>query len=527
MIRISSPASHSPVLDHPLGPGQRTRGIVDALSAQCSGEPMRGFQGAAWACCAGLAASCGTNPPATSSPHPPVISLPPIRSASVGLLACRSGTPFEPDAGCVYPAEGSPSPVPAAPIVAVPESALHRERGAPVVGSFWIETQPVTHERYRACVAAGVCKPQPERCLPGWEGEEGRPAVCVRWDDAQAYCQTLGRRLPTSDEWLVAMKGRAEYGLKGLDKRVGEWLGSYYCSPELQGCGRARAVSNFDNPSKLDRFPQAATVVYVGFRCAWSSRPPATGGEPPPAEPMPSTTPGRIWCETTSCDAASQKCCRNVKDGLGSCIPRPARTCGHDDIVSECDEQADCGAGQVCCSWRACSERCPQVRHCQPPPCHNGNEMCLPGGACREGFRCTPIPGSSEASCTWVNAGASCGGTRCSGQKPICCWDPKARTGTCAERHCMRQETALLCSSPQDCGGLTCGQRPDSDDTDDDPNPRGFSCTRPNQLTQAVLCDSVKDCPIHSPTGSKPKSCRHTSDLPPGVKRCEYALHAP
>ncbi|MBI5534431.1 MAG: SUMF1/EgtB/PvdO family nonheme iron enzyme [Deltaproteobacteria bacterium] len=490
---------------------------------------MKGIPGAAWACCVILAASCGTNPPVSSTPPPPppVVSAAPIPPTSAGPLPCPGGAPFEPDAGCTYQADGTPSPVPAAPIVAVPESPLSQDAGASMVGSFWIEAQSVTQERYRACVAAGACKPQPAQCLQGFEVKDAEPAVCVRWDDAQAFCQTVGRRLPTSDEWLVAVKGRAENGMKGLDKRIGEWLGSYYCAPELKGCGRARAVSDYDSPSKLVRYPQAAALAHVGFRCAWSSRPPASGGEPPPAEPLSAKTPGRIWCETTSCDATSQTCCRNADDGLGRCIPRTERKCGDNDIISQCDEQADCGAGQVCCPWVGCSGGCPQERRCQAPPCDSGDEVCLPGGTCQPGFRCTVTPGFAEASCTWTDVGASCGGTRCSGQKPVCCWDDKARKGTCSERQCKKQESAFGCTSPKDCGGSTCGQTQYYGDPNLDPDHLGFACAPLSHMTQAVLCSSMKDCPMHPPTGSKPKSCRHTADLPPGVKQCDYALNVP
>lgn len=88
--------------------------------------------------------------------------------------------------------------------------------------SFWIDKTPVTNAEYKPFLDAnpkhrvpfynGVAdwaKPynwdKKKRTYP--TGKENHPVVLVSWDDAQAYAQWAGKRLPTEQEWEKTARG--------------------------------------------------------------------------------------------------------------------------------------------------------------------------------------------------------------------------------------------------------------------------------------------------------------------------------
>lgn len=161
------------------------------------------------------------------SPQPPTPTIPATAPPATPTLTLLPPTSVPPTATSTEAAPTARiSPADGMPQVYVPAGTV-RMGGLDVysVGSdelpahtvsldaFWIDQLEVTNAMYMLCAQAGACSP-PMNWSSGkrfsyFNNEEYKdyPVVHVTWGQAEAYCDWVGRRLPTEAEWERAARG--------------------------------------------------------------------------------------------------------------------------------------------------------------------------------------------------------------------------------------------------------------------------------------------------------------------------------
>jgi formylglycine-generating enzyme required for sulfatase activity len=79
--------------------------------------------------------------------------------------------------------------------------------------AFWIDQTEVTNGMYQKCVNDGVCSAPSDSSSSTRSSYYGNPAyadypvIYVDWNDAKAYCEWAGRKLPSEAQWEKAARG--------------------------------------------------------------------------------------------------------------------------------------------------------------------------------------------------------------------------------------------------------------------------------------------------------------------------------
>jgi formylglycine-generating enzyme required for sulfatase activity len=197
---------------------------------------------------------------------------------------------------------------------------------------FLIDKTEVTVAQYKACVDCGVCKlPLRDGSHTGREPYYGDPkyndypVIYVTWNDAKAYCEVIGKRLPTEAEWEKAARGttksaypwgddppsknhanfgmlvndtakvtdydqgKSSLGVLNLAGNVWEWVADSYdakyyaASPATDPPGPAEKLAKvvrgggfISSHTQIrsfvrETYAESAAMSFIGFRCAMDS----------------------------------------------------------------------------------------------------------------------------------------------------------------------------------------------------------------------------------------------------------------
>jgi formylglycine-generating enzyme required for sulfatase activity len=137
-------------------------------------------------------------------------------------------------------------------------SARRAHRGRVRIGAFHIDRYPVTNAQYQAFLDASHYRPRDDHnFVRHWErgapprGWENKPVTWVSIEDARAYAQWAGKRLPHEWEW--------QYAAQGSDGRRYPW-GNDWSAGAVPAASTAREAPP---PDDVDGHPAGASPFGV------------------------------------------------------------------------------------------------------------------------------------------------------------------------------------------------------------------------------------------------------------------------
>jgi formylglycine-generating enzyme required for sulfatase activity len=132
------------------------------------------------------------------------------------------------------------------------------------VKPFYMGRVDVTNEQYRKFVAATGHKTAGDWEADAKQWGDKAPVLEVSWQDAQAYCQWAGLRLPSEPEWELAARG--------TEDRVYPWGNTW--DPTKLCCSKEN-VRDAGGPTAVGSFPDGASpygcLDMAGNVCQWCS----------------------------------------------------------------------------------------------------------------------------------------------------------------------------------------------------------------------------------------------------------------
>ncbi|MCF8241391.1 MAG: formylglycine-generating enzyme family protein [Melioribacteraceae bacterium] len=136
------------------------------------------------------------------------------------------------------------------PVVFYPDYSSPRNIN---IKTFYMDKYPVTNQQYYEFMQESGYQPADKsNFLAHWEnrkppvGKENHPVINVNMDDAKAYAEWAGKRLPTSIEW--------QYAAQGTDERIYPW-GNEFDSDKCN--------DGLNHTTPVDAYPEGASPFGV------------------------------------------------------------------------------------------------------------------------------------------------------------------------------------------------------------------------------------------------------------------------